>query len=154
MIEALLFATPTGLRAEEISQKIGIPPASCESLLKTLQKEKSGSAVEIVFEGGGWRMRIRRDLADNVRNMVSIESEFDSSIVKTLAVIALKAPVKQSEVIKLRGNKAYDHILKLEEFGFISSKPHSRTKLLSIRQKFYDYFDIKKGEEKYLFERS
>jgi chromosome segregation and condensation protein ScpB len=41
----------------------------------------------------------------------------------------------------------------LESEGFIRSKPHGRTKLLILSQRFYDYFHITKGEEKYLFEK-
>jgi segregation and condensation protein B len=153
LIEALLFATPEGLTQSEISGRTKISESKCKTLLKQIQKHKVGSGVEVVLEGNKWKMRIRKDLMENVRHITSIQSEFDSSFVKTLAVIALKAPVKQSEIIHLRGNKAYDHVAKLEEQGFIVSKPHSRTKLLSLKQKFYDYFDIKKGGERYLFEQ-
>lgn len=153
LIEALIFATPEGMTTSEIADKVGISESRCRSLLKQIQKDSVGDAVEIIMEGDSWKMRIRKDLSNDVRKMVSIKSEFDSSVVKTLAIIALKAPVKQSEIVHLRGNKAYEHVVRLEQFGFISSKPHSRTKLLTLRQRFYDYFDIKKGEERYLFEQ-
>jgi segregation and condensation protein B len=52
----------------------------------------------------------------------------------------------QSEIVKLRGNGAYDHIAKLKEMEFITSEKSGRTRLLKTTPKFYDYFDVV-GEE-------
>ena len=61
---------------------------------------------------------------------------------ETLSVIAWKNPALQSDIIKIRTNKAYKHIGELEEAGFIESIKHGRTKLLKLTKKFYDYFDL------------
>jgi hypothetical protein len=69
------------------------------------------------------------------------------AIMETLALIAYKSPVMQSEIIDMRGAGAYDHIGLLEEKGFISKDKFGRTFKLKIAQKFYDYFDIE-GDKK------
>src|SRR3989338_4733144 len=53
-----------------------------------------------------------------------------------------KNPALQHEIIKIRGNKAYDHIGILKELGFITSEPTGRSKTIKLTTKFYDYFDI------------
>lgn len=153
LIEALLFASPTGIMLSEISEKVKLPDKKCVNLLKELRKEREGKPIQIVFEGNRWKMIVRDDLTPSLHGMVALPPEIGKSIIKTLAVIAYKTPVKQSDIIYIRGNKAYDHIKRLEEEGFIKSKPQGRTKILKLSQRFYDYFHVTKGEEKYLFEQ-
>ena len=52
----------------------------------------------------------------------------------------------QSEIIKVRGNTAYEHVAKLKDMEFIKSEKLGRTRLLKTTQKFCDYFDVV-GEE-------
>ena len=54
-----------------------------------------------------------------VRKIVT-ETELTRSVMETLAVIAFKYPILQSDLIKLRTNKAYDHLVELEKSGYIS----------------------------------
>ena len=70
------------------------------------------------------------------------DTELDKQTQETLALIAFKQPVLQSLIIKMRGNKAYEHIAKLLQLEFISSEKSGRTRLIKITQKFYEYFDI------------
>ena len=70
------------------------------------------------------------------------DSELDKPTQETLAIIAYKNPIFQSEVINIRGNKAYDHIKALKELDFINSEKSGRTRLLKITPKFFDYFDV------------
>ena len=48
----------------------------------------------------------------------------------------------QSEIIRIRGNGAYDHIKILKELDFVTSEPSGRTSILRLTTKFYDYFDV------------
>ena len=70
------------------------------------------------------------------------DAELDRPTQETLAVIAYKNPAQQHEIIKIRGNKAYDHIGILKELDFVTSEPSGRSRLLKLTQKFYDYFDV------------
>ena len=70
------------------------------------------------------------------------ETELPKAVLETVAVIAWKAPVLQSEIIKIRNNKAYDHIKELVESGFIAKEKSSRSYKIKLTQKFFDYFDI------------
>ena len=63
-------------------------------------------------------------------------------MMETLAVIAFKYPILQSDLIKLRTNKAYDHLVELEKSGYITRQKHSRTNLIKLTEKFFKYFDL------------
>ena len=65
-----------------------------------------------------------------------------------MAIIAYKQPVFQAEIIKIRGNTAYDHVKMLRENGFITTEKSGRTRLIKLAPKFYDYFDIVEQELK------
>jgi len=73
---------------------------------------------------------------------------------KTLAVIAYKQPIKQSVVIKIRGNKSYDHIKKFRDLGLVVAKKMGHTNELSLSEEFYEYFNVHEKEgEKNKFEK-
>lgn len=141
-IEALLFATNTGFTIEEIANRVGTTVKEAKKAIEELKKElkERGSSIEIINDNGKWRMTIKSYLVPLVRDLLPIE--MPKSKLKTLAVIVFKSPVKQSEVIAIRGNKAYEHIKELEKEGFVSSKKYGRTKILNITRKFFEKFDV------------
>jgi len=149
-VEALLFASSKGLSIREIAEKLKLKEEEISEALEELKEKYSDSgSIEIVEELGIWKMRVKPRIAKYLKGIV--KPEIPKSILETLAYIAYKNPIKQSEVVKFRGNKAYKHIKDLVEMGFISSRKFGRTLLLELTPKFYEYFDIKSGEEKYLF---
>ena len=79
------------------------------------------------------------------------DTELNKPTQETLALIAYKQPVMQSIIVKMRGNRAYEHIKDLEQLEFIMSEKSGRTRLLKATQKFYDYFDIVHDELKEKF---
>ena len=69
---------------------------------------------------------------------------------KTLTVIALKEPIRQTELKELRSN-AYEHIQELIEKGLISrtKDKNGRSFNLKTTPKFAEYFKLK-GDAKTL----
>ena len=61
-------------------------------------------------------------------------------------MIAFKQPAKQSVIIKIRGNKAYDHIKRFFELGLIRKKKTGHTYELSLSDEFYNYFSATEHE--------
>ena len=76
------------------------------------------------------------------------DAELDKPTQETLAIVAYKQPMFQSEVIKIRGNTAYDHIKVLKEQEFITSEKSGRTRILRLTPKFFDYFNVIEGNLK------
>jgi len=148
-IEAVLFST--GKKTD-----VSLLNALCEAgsdkevvqQLKILAQELKArdSPLMLVEEGTGWKLTLQERYLDLVQNIVP-ETELTKTVMETLAVIAWKQPVLQSDVIKIRTNKAYDHIGELEEAGFISKTKQGRSYLIRATPKFFEYFDVPDKEK-------
>ncbi len=146
-IEAILYCTPKGLNLDKISRSVGIGSRGhVKTVLTSLKEdfENRESGLQLVEENGIWKMRIKDTHVDLVKD--AARPELDKSVLETLAYIAHRKKISQSRVVKVRSNKAYEHIKELEEKGFVESKKDKKTKTLSPTKKFYDYFELK--EEK------
>ena len=151
-IEALLFSSGRKMPLEEISKLTKIPPEEAGRLLEELREDyqKKDGSLQIYEENQEWKLTVKEKYASTVRKIVA-ETELTKSLMETLAVIASKAPVLQSDVIKIRTNKAYDHISELEKTGFIKRAKHGRTKKISLTEKFFNYFDLTPKDAKKKF---
>ena len=87
-------------------------------------------------------MDVKPEYQDIINKIATGSAEFVKSEQETLAIIAYKQPIKQSVIIKIRGNKAYDHIKKFADLGLIKKKKVGHTYELSLSDDFYDYFNI------------
>ena len=149
-IEAVLFTLGKFVSLEELSTyceigSVGIVKEALESLKKDYS-EKNGS-LEIQEHEGKVKLNIKKEFGYLTNKLLS-SKEMDSPTTKTLAIIAYKQPVTQNEVIKIRGNKAYDHIKSLKLNNLITAEKKGRTRLLKVTQNFYEYFDIAETEAK------
>lgn len=144
-IESILFAAGKKIELVEIaklcrlSHNLELVEATLNELKEKYKKEES--PLMLVQEGTAWKLTVREKYADIVKKIVT-QSELSKTIVETMAVIAYKAPVLQSEIIKIRTNKAYDHLKELESSGYITRKKKGRTKLIELSPKFFEYFDV------------
>ena len=142
-VEAILFTIGKLLTLEEISKLTSIGSNHVKGLLEGLKKEymEKDSALEILNENDKWKLAIKKEYLYLTEKLLT-DSELDRPTQETLAIVAYKNPVLQAEVIKIRGNKAYDHIKILREQNFITSDKTGRTRLLKLTPKFFDYFDV------------
>lgn len=147
-IEALLFSSGKKMAVEEIARLTRLPAVDVLQQLQQLKLdyESKESSLLLSEEADGWKLTVREQYSSVVRKIVA-ETELTKSVMETLAVIAWKAPVLQSDIIKIRTNKAYDHLSELESTGFISRARHGRTRLIKLTDRFFRYFDLKNAEE-------
>jgi segregation and condensation protein B len=92
-------------------------------------------------------MDVKPDYQYLVNKLATGNTEFTKAEQETLAIIAYKQPIKQSVIIKIRGNKAYDHIKKFNDLGLIKKKKAGHTYELALSDDFYDYFNINSSTE-------
>jgi len=78
-------------------------------------------------------------------------TDLEKPLMETLAVIAWRYPIIQSEIIKLRGSGAYEHMRLLEEQGFVAKEKSGRTFKVKLTKKFFEYFDLPSDEAKQAF---
>lgn len=119
-------------------------PIIIRELLAKLREdyEERESALRIIEKNGMWKMDVSREFANIATRLAGGSSEFTKAEQETLAIIAFKQPIKQSVIIKIRGNKAYDHTKKFSELGLIKKKKQGHTWELSLSDEFYDYFGV------------
>lgn len=154
-VEAILFTTGKFMGLQEISDLCGVNLETVKESVEELKKdyESKDGSLTILEENGKYKLSIKKKYNYLTTKLLDV-TELDKPTQETLAVIAYKQPAIQAEVIKIRGNKAYDHIDKLKELGFVTSDKYGRTRLLKLTQKFYDYFDLLEGQLKEKFEPS
>lgn len=151
-LEALLFSSGRKMSLEELSRLSDAQTGDIQKSLEELKKEydDKNSSVMIIEEGDSWKLTVREQFLPLVQKIVT-ETELSKTIMETLAVIAFKYPIKQSNLINIRTNKAYDHLKELEEMGYITRQKHGRTNLIKLTQKFFEYFDLPEQKLKEVF---
>lgn len=142
LIEAVLFAKQSVSIDDFKDQLKTETPQQISTALMELKKDyqERSTSIEIIEKEGIWRMNVKPEFTPFIKEF--LPCEFPKSIMETLAVIAWKSPVEQSKVIRIRGNKAYDHIKMLMEEGLVNQTPKGKTYSLSVTKKFYDHFDL------------
>ena len=104
----------------------------------------------LVSETNNWKLTVRERHLSLVKNL-AIDTELNKSVTETLAMIAFKYPVMQSDIIKIRSNKAYEHIKELEEMQFLDKVRKGRTYQIKLTKKFFEYFDLPEDDVKNQF---
>jgi segregation and condensation protein B len=148
-IEAALFISARYLSVQELVELTDINPLLLKDLLGKLREhyEKLDSAIEILNKEELWKMDLKQEYFDMINKLATGNAEFTKAEQETLAIIAYKQPVKQSVIIKIRGNKAYDHIKHFLDIGLVKSKRVGHTLELNLSESFYDYFHLEKKEK-------
>ncbi len=146
-IEAILFAAGKKVSYEDLARLCNTDISAIKNEIAELKKdyEQRDSPLILSEEADGWKMTVREKYLSLVHKMLP-ETELSKSVLETLAVIAWKHPAMQSDVIKIRTNKAYDHIDELIERGFISKERKGRSYLIRITPKFNEYFELPNNE--------
>jgi segregation and condensation protein B len=142
LVEAALFMSPEAIGIDEL-MKI-IETEDKELVLKILDElmtefNARNTGLEIIKAEHKFRMKVKDSYTKHVSHL-AVDTEFSKATLRTLGLIAVKHPVKQSIVVKIIGNKAYDYIKLLAEKGFVKAKKAGNTKLLEITPKFESYF--------------
>jgi len=145
LIEAALYAAGRPLDLGSLASLINVKSSAIvKSLAEQLMKryEETNGALELVrLQDGRYVMQLRSDLAQGVMKLVT-KRLLTRGPLKTLSFIAIKQPVTQAYVVKVRGNLAYGHVRTLYEKGLISEERLGRTKVLKTTSAFADYFNL------------
>jgi segregation and condensation protein B len=149
VLEAALFVAEDPLDTDRIADILnlgskGYVQMVVDELKEDLQEDHRG--LEIIETDDGYRMQVKKDHIDQVRDLAPHQDLTDATL-RTLSIIAYNAPVKQSKIIEIRGNRAYNQIGDLEDRGLLSSEKDGRTKILDVTEEFLEYFGIESLDE-------
>lgn len=150
-VEALLFSMGKRVGVEELAHLCKVSVEDAKVALSELKdKYKDHETIHVVEDDDFWKMTIREDYLPLVQGIVT-DTELDKQTIETLAVIAFKNPALQADVIKIRTNKAYDHMRTLEERGYVVREKCGRTMSIKLTPKFFEYFDLPSDKMKEMF---
>ncbi len=149
LIESALFMAPGALELNDIAKVVNASDKRVvEQMLAEIMSEYNSDSrgIEVVSQDGCYQMRVKPVHLEKVKHL-ALRAEMPKSVQRTLALIALKEPIKQSLVVKYRNVKAYDHLKFLLEQGFIHREPAGRTYVVRTTPKFKEYFGEVKPRE-------
>ena len=146
-VEAALFIAGKYLTLQELISLTDVNPILLKKVLRDLQDSYKTKGLEIVHKNDLWKMDVAGEYAWMVNKLATGNAEFGRAEQETLAIIAYKQPMKQSVLIKIRGNKGYDHIKKFVDMGLVHKKKMGHTSELTLSESFYEYFHLNKGDE-------
>lgn len=149
LVEASLFIAGRFMNMQDLIMLTDLNQIMIKEILSTLNKKYQTGAIRIVERNNSYKMDIAQEYHYLINKLATGNAEFTKAEQETLAIIAYKQPVKQSIIIKIRGNKSYDHIKKFSNLGLVIAKPVGHTLELSLSEEFYEYFNIhQKNQEK------
>jgi segregation and condensation protein B len=149
-LEAILYLKGRPLSLAELAELAGLEREATEWALITLMADYAhrDTALEIHQEGSRYSLQLREGLGDLVQNLLPVD--LSTASLRTLATIALKKRILQSELVELRGSGAYEHIKELLAQDFIERRRQSdgRSYWLSLSEKFHRTFAVQGQEPK------
>jgi segregation and condensation protein B len=151
-VEAALFRAGKFMSIQELVALTDVNPIILKKILEDLSYKYKDSGIDILNKNNLWKMDVAQECMWMVNRLAAGSSEFTKAEQETLALIAYKQPMKQSVVVKIRGNKAYEHVKKFAELGLINKKKMGHTAELTLNESFFDYFNLAGKEDENTFE--
>lgn len=141
-IEAILYLKAQPLTLAEIATYSGQDRFQVEDALMDLMADyaQRQSALEVVETETGYSLQLREAFQDLVQTLVP--ADLGVGAMRTLATIALKGPITQTDLVDLRGSGAYPQVQELVERGFVGKRRNGRSYLLQVTDQFYQYFEV------------
>ncbi len=144
-LEAILYLKGRPLTLGELAEIAGVGREEAELALITLMADYAhrDTALEIRQEGHRYSLQLGEAMGDLVQNLLPVD--LSTAALRTLATIALKKRILQSDLVELRGSGAYEHIKELLAQNFIERKRQSegRSYWLSLSEKFHRTFAVR-----------
>jgi len=143
-LEAILYIKARPLSLEDLAETAGVEADLIADAIIELMADYAhrDSALEVVETPEGYSLQLRESCQEMVTHL--IPADLNTGALRTLAAIALKSPILQTDLIELRGSSAYQHVQDLVAQGFIKKRrqQEGRSFWLEVSDKFYQYFEI------------
>ncbi|MEL6605090.1 MAG: SMC-Scp complex subunit ScpB [Cyanobacteria bacterium J06614_10] len=145
-IEAILYLKAQPLKIAQIAEFAQCDRETAEEGLIELMGDYAhrDGALEIAETEEGYALQLREIYKPLVDTIVPLDIGLGA--LRTLAAIALRGPIAQSELVEVRGSGVYQHVPDLVEQGFIKKRRQAdgRSSWLQVTEKFYQHFEIDK----------
>ncbi|MEO1389741.1 MAG: SMC-Scp complex subunit ScpB [Cyanobacteria bacterium J06634_6] len=148
-IEAILYLKAQPLKVAQIAEFAQCDLDGAEEGLIELMNDYAHreGALEIAETEDGYALQLRELYKPLVDTIVPLDIGLGA--LRTLAAIALRGPIAQSELVDVRGSGVYQHVPDLVEQGFVKKRRQAdgRSSWLQVTEKFYQHFEIDKLPE-------
>lgn len=145
-IEAILYLKARPLRLTDLIDYAQCDREAVQSALIALMEDYSQrqGALEVVETSEGFSLQLRSGFEALVQTLIPVD--LGVGALRTLAAIALKKGITQTELVDLRGSGAYQQVQALVEQGFVQKRRHKETRSywLQVTDKFHRYFQTQK----------
>lgn len=143
-VEAALFLTEKPLRADAVARIVNADSDTVrQTIIELIHDYEAREGGLEIADDGGYIVQVKDQYTTLIDEFVPID--MPTALIRTLSAIAIKQPVMQSEIIKLRGAGAYDHIKELIVRELVNKREEGgRSPLLTTSKKFQDYFKLSK----------
>lgn len=145
LVESVLFSSSKPVSVKEIKDATNLTSSKVKKTLDELIEDynvsrKSDTSLEIIRAGDKFTMQVKKSFSD--QSVMIAEPEIETNLLKTLTLIAFHQPIKQSNLRRMIGTKAYEHVDELASKKLIHSKKHGSTEMLTTTRLFPEYFGI------------
>ena len=143
-LEAVLYLKGKPISKNDLSEITNSDIKSITDAINELKNKYANpkSAIELNEINNTFCLELKSNLNEFVEDL--LPSELKTSELRTLATIAIKKKILQSDLILLRGSGAYDHIKELLSKNFIVKRKQKdgRSYWLSLSEKFFQTFAV------------
>ena len=107
-----------------------------------LKYSEDSSALDLIENNNDVSLELKQTLNEFVEEL--LPAELNTAVLRTLATIAIKKRILQSDLIILRGSSAYEHIKELYEKKLIVKRKQKegRSFWISLSEKFFQTFAV------------
>lgn len=140
-IESVLFLTEKPVRAQAIARIVNEDVQLVrKAILDLIQDYEARDGALEIADDDGYIIQVKDQYSSIIDEFLPMELPL--ALLRTLSAIAIKQPVAQADIIKIRGAGAYDHIKELLQRELINKKEDGRSPLLTTTKQFQDYFRL------------
>lgn len=147
-IEAILYLKAQPLTLAEIAEFLGRDRPTTEAgllELMDLYAHRPG-ALEVAETTNGYVLQLRGSFHYLIQQL--LPADLGVGALRTLAAIALKGRISQTDLVEIRGSNAYQHVQELVELGFVRKRRQTdgRSYWLQVTEKFHQYFQLNQDQ--------
>jgi segregation and condensation protein B len=144
LIEAILYLKGRPLPIARIAEYAGCDREMAEEGLMELMDHYAHreGALELVETQEGYCLQLKSGFKHLVDTLIPLD--LGVGALRTLAAIALRGPISQTDLVDVRGSGVYQHVQELVKLGFVSKRRQSdgRSFWLQVTNKFHQYFEV------------
>ena len=141
LLEATLFGAGRSMSVTELCDSLGYDEdemLDCLYSLRSTLKRRRGGALQIAEVGDRWAIEVKPVIAEHLPK--EAKTELPKKLLKAASLIAYHQPMSQSRLVELLGQKAYDYVRELAQYGMIDRRKDGNTRRLTTTRRFSEAF--------------